>query len=202
VSRLRRSGDREAGYTVVEMAVVLMLIGIVMASMLRFLYSTLSVTSQSNKDVRAEESLELAMRTMTEDLRSASVLSLTGCGTSGYATCVTIDTPRSASPALSCPQARITYALSGTVVNATRVDFSSSCVSTATYTNKAVLSSVSSTSTLFTYYDKSGNLIDPVSAAASVPTAASVSITVGVSYTTGSTPTLTLTSVAALRNNR
>lgn len=178
------------------------LLMVVSVSLLRFLEQTTSITSRTTSDVRAEEALEVGLRTITEDLRSASAIS--ACQSTGYASCVVVDIPRSAVPAVACPQSRITYTLSGTNVTETRLNYPSNCGTPTTAINgRAIITRVVSTgASLFTYYDKNGNTIDPVAAASSIPGAASILTTVSVAYGGSTTPTLTLTSIAAVRNNR
>jgi prepilin-type N-terminal cleavage/methylation domain-containing protein len=193
----------DRGFTLVELMVAVSLVSIVSIILLNFLDQTTRVTSRGVNDVETEQAAGLALRTMTEDLRSAT--GIQACGAASYSTCVTFNIPRSATSGTTCPERQITYALVGTAIQETRLDYPSSCGNpTTTLSAKPIISGVQNgaSTAVFTYYDKNQNVIDVVNAPASVPRAVAASVTLQLSYRGGGSVVLNLSSTASLRNNR
>lgn len=196
------NGD-DSGFTLVEVSVTLLLIGIVFAVILGFLSQTARLTATEAKNAEAEQSAGLALRRITQDLRAAT--SISACNTVSFATCITFQLPGSTTSACPASQSgsQITYALSNSTVSETRLDYSASCTATTRMSGSPVISGITSgAAPLFTYYGKDGIAISDVTSSASpVPTAASVMVSLVLSYAPGSPP-LSLSSLAAFRNDR
>jgi prepilin-type N-terminal cleavage/methylation domain-containing protein len=201
----------DSGFTVVEMAVTVMIMGIASVMFLNFLNNTMTLTRRAEKDSQGEQAMTLALRTMTEDLRSAS--NVYACTAALYKNCLVIDVPRGQSVGLSCPSKTVTYSLSNGTLSATEVDYgASSCTTTTTkWNNRPLLQSVvnGAGENLFTFYDGNGNVFDPDSgaytaaqAAAMVTTSGSIKAFVRVNYGMNGAPTISMSSFAALRNHR
>ncbi len=192
----------DRGFTIVELSVVLLLISIVTAIGFSFLDNTTSVTSRVASDVETEQTAQWTLRTMTEDLRAAT--GIQPCASGTYKTCIVFDIPSSAKFGTRCPERRITYAMVGTALQQTRLDYTSACGLPATSTAVTILAGVQNgTSTaVFTYYDNNQNVIDAINAPASVPQAVEIAVTLRLSYATNVSVVLNLFSTASLRNNR
>jgi type II secretory pathway component PulJ len=214
-SRRERS---EAGVTLVELAVVLLLLGLVSAILYGFLNTMLTQTSRTTLNTQAEKSLVFALRPMTQDIRGASAISTTYPGTTscpagsfptGYSSCISFTVARPSSTSLSCPRSTIVYGLKADgVLRVDRTNYkwvSGSCVATTVYSGRPLLHNVENGATpLFTYFDRFGNRIDPAAAgqtALPFTTAVTVRVSLSVRYKTGA-PLLSYTSDLAVRNNR
>lgn len=195
----------EDGFTIVEMAITVMLLGIVSFVLFSFLDSSMKVTTRASKDLQAEQRMTIALRQMTQEIRSASTVSQCA-GAVSYKTCLVIEVPRQVAVGVACPLRRITYQLVGTTVRETRVTYPANACSptTATFTNKPVLESVVNTAAqpLFTYYDQAGTTFDPDVSPALVASAGSIKTSVKVNYGVAGAPVISLDSMAALRNQR
>ncbi|MGH9151799.1 MAG: PulJ/GspJ family protein [Acidimicrobiales bacterium] len=213
-----RHREPEEGFTIVELAVTVLLLGIVVAVLFAFLDSTTSVTAKATRNVEAEQAGQLALRTISQDVRSANPVvatyppAPTSCAAGGsfpaaYATCLPVVMVRSDVTGPTCtgpdgflvqaPYSRITYALAGGRVLQDRTDYSSTCAVTRSYTGRVIIDQVvnGAGSPLFTLLDRSGN----VTAAAT--NAASVRIALEVRYHPRA-GVLDLASTVALRNYR
>jgi len=207
---MRRDDD---GFTVIELAVTLLLLSIVSAMLFGFLDSTSSATARITLHTRTQRDGELAMRTITQDLRAASPITSAPCGS--YNSCVAFSVQRATQTGHDCEKTVIGYALASGVLRRSLVENTwtgSSCAVTRTITNLPILTSVvnatvSPVTPLFVYYDNKGAVLDPATQAATLvkkPSqggTASIKVTLVVRYKT-SAPPLTLSSLAALRNNR
>jgi type II secretory pathway pseudopilin PulG len=196
---IRGRGD-DAGFTVVEMAITVMLLGIVSFVMFNFLTNATSITNRASKDLQAEQKMTLALRTMTQDLRSAS--SVTACTAVSTKTCLVLEIPRSVALGISCPQRVITYKLTGGVIQEAETDYpAAACSPTTTkFTARPLLSSVvndPATQPLFTFFDTTGVQFDPDVTTKAI---ASIKTSVSVDYGINNAPKLSLSSIAALRN--
>lgn len=201
----------EAGFSLMELSVAVFVLGILLAILFSFVNETTKITSNEARHTRAEGDARVALRTMTEDLRSASVVK--PCSGTGYATCVTIDTPRPASTSLTCPASTMTYQLVGTQVKQTRVDYpvGSCSTSTTVHNGRVLMENLENGATpLFSYYDRTGAVIDPVAGAVIDPatgetvlsgSVGSIAVNLVVRHTVNR-PVLTLSSMASLRNKR
>ena len=203
----QRRGDE--GFTVVEVMITLLLLGIVSATLLAFLDSTLRATTRASKNVQSEQAMTLALRSMTQEIRSAD--KLTKCATASYATCLVIEVPRQVTLGLACPSRKITYQVTGGFIRETRVVYpANACTPTQTvFNNRPLLESVVNTNAqpLFTYFDPTGAIFNPDLlaadvAAAAVSDAGSIKAEVFVDYGAVNSPVISLSSMAALRNQR
>ncbi|HVA43519.1 MAG TPA: prepilin-type N-terminal cleavage/methylation domain-containing protein [Acidimicrobiales bacterium] len=194
------AGD-ESGFSLVELMVVMMIMMIVTFILFGFLDSTTRLTARQANRTEAENAANLALRRVSEDLRSATFI--TACPSPAtYASCIKFSVPAQG-PNASCPERTVTYQLSGSVLEETQISYSSSCAVTTTYNGATVLSSMVNDSShpLFTYYNSSQSQIDVVNDPSAVPAAVAALVTVQVSYT-GASSVLTLSNFVALRNNR
>lgn len=189
----------EGGFTLIELMVAMSVLVIASMALLNFLEGTTNVTARVEKNVASEESLQVALRTVTSDLRSATALS--ACSGIDYRTCVTIDIPRTSGTS-ACPARRMRYWLSSGNLLASRTDYNAGCTtSTTVYSTKRVLTGVTSTGAIFSYYDKYGTSIDPLSSdSTAVPAASSVSVSLKVAQGVKGAPDVSLSAPAALRN--
>jgi prepilin-type N-terminal cleavage/methylation domain-containing protein len=212
-------GRDERGFTVVELTVTLMLMGIVSALLFGFLASVLRTTTNATSNTQAEQAIELALRPMTQDIRGASSITATyptvttSCATgsypTGYTNCLSFTISRPTPGQLTCPKSVMTYGLkSDGVIRVDRTDYDvvgASCVATQLSVGRLVLSGVvNSTTPLFRYFDRFGNELDPNAAGQSTLTftqAETVRVSVKVQYKKNA-PLLSYTSDLALRNNR
>jgi prepilin-type N-terminal cleavage/methylation domain-containing protein len=204
-----KRGDE--GFTVVELAVVMLLLSIVTASLYGFLDATANATARISLHTRAQRSGELAMRTMTEDLRAASPIVSAPCGS--YASCISFEVQRAAQTGHDCEKTVVGYALVSGNLQRSFVENTwtgSACAVTRTLTNRPILTSMVNATAgkpLLVYYDNKGVVLDPVTQAGTIvkkPSqggAASIKVTFVVNYKSNA-PALTLSSLAALRNNR
>lgn len=207
VRDLRRQGRRrdEAGFTIIELGVAVMLLGLVSFVLFSFLDSATSVTNRASNDLQAEQKMTLALRTVTQEVRSASSLSQCS-GAVSYKTCLVLTVPRSETLGLDCPARTMTYQLVSGTVRETRATYPANACSpiTTTYADRPVLEKVVNTSAqpLFTYYDSVGATFDPDVQPAKVADAGSIKVEVKVDYGIKNAPVISLSSIAALRNQR
>jgi type II secretory pathway pseudopilin PulG len=195
-----RGRREESGFTLIELVVTAGVLVLASMAFFSFLEGTTNVTARIEKSVASEEGLQIALRTITSDLRGASVLS--ACSSIDYRTCVTVDIPRS-SGTTACPARRMRYWLASGTLYQSRTDFPVGCAtSTVVAANRPLLTSVTSSGTIFRYYDRNGGTIDPVNTPGTVPSAASVLVTLRVAPGSPHAPDVTLSAPAALRNNR
>jgi prepilin-type N-terminal cleavage/methylation domain-containing protein len=190
----------ESGFTLIELVVTAGVIAIASMALFSFLEGTSNVTARVEKSVATEEGLQVALRTITSDLRGASVLS--ACTSIDYRTCVTIDIPRS-SGTTACPARRMRYWLTAGTLYQARTDYAAGCAtSTVVAGNRPLLTNVTSSGTVFRYYDRNGTAIDPLTTPANIPSSASVLVTLKAASGARNAPDITLSAPAALRNNR
>lgn len=202
----------ERGFSMVELLVVLILMGIIGAMTTGFLVSSATVTARAESSEQAGNGARLALRSMLEDLRAAQAVavptSTTACppgatGTAVFANCLQFTVIHS-STGSSYPQNVITYGLrSDGTIREDEIFYTSSTSSTS-FTGKVVLGKVTNgaSAPLFTYYDHFGN---PLSAASNsvgdYAIAGFIKVSINVSYQSNA-PAVSVFSTAALRNNR
>jgi prepilin-type N-terminal cleavage/methylation domain-containing protein len=207
VSRLRPvSGhdDRDqAGMTLVELLVVIVVSLIVGAVLLGFLDNTTSVVGRATNDIQAENDARLALRSMTQDIRAArpgSISSTSLIPTAGAcpttptaASCLSFRIRRGTATRPDC-QTIVTYGLLAGWVQQTRSD--ADCASNITISRRLIGNVANGSTPLFTYYNAGGAALSSGQAAAT-----SVKVTLVVTYPGGQQP-LTFTSTLSLRNAR
>jgi prepilin-type N-terminal cleavage/methylation domain-containing protein len=200
----RRARRAESGFTMIELAITVMLMGIVLAVLFEFLNNTMVLTRRSEKDLQSEQAMTIALRTVTEDLRSASTISSCGVGFS-FRWCVSLDIPRSTTTGVSCPERTLTYNLAGGKLYESELDYpAGACSPTTTkYTNRVVMTGLGNGATdyFLTWYDPTGVAFDPDASPSQVSTAGSIEAMVKANYISGANP-IQLRSIAALRNHR
>jgi prepilin-type N-terminal cleavage/methylation domain-containing protein len=216
---LRRARRNEDGVTLIELAIVLMLMSIVATILVGFLSSVFRVSTRATNDSETQKAITLALRPMTENIRGASIIATvypatTSCTSggsypTGYTNCLQVTVLRPTSGNLTCPKSLFTYGLKADgILREDRTDYalvSGSCVVTTSYTGRQMLPNVvNGASPLFTYFDRFGNKIDPAAAGqttAPFTSVVTIRVTLNVQFQAGS-PLLSYTSDLALRNNR
>jgi type II secretory pathway component PulJ len=208
----------ETGMSLVELMVVTLLLSIIGVIMFSFLWSVINTTTRATSNTEAEKAITLALRPLTENVRSASLISTSYPGTtscpagtypSGYTNCLSFTVGRPAAGALTCPKSVFTYGLKPDgVLREDRTDYQvvgGVCGVAYSYTARPLLKNISNGATpLFTYYDAFGNKLDPAAGGQTTTpfkNAVTVRISVTAQYTVGA-PLLTYTSDLAVRNNR
>jgi prepilin-type N-terminal cleavage/methylation domain-containing protein len=205
--RQARLAGADDGFTLIEMSVVVILLGLVTAVLFNFMNNTVLLTRRGERDLQSEQNMSLALRTVTEDLRGASTMYSCGAGYS-LKWCVSFDVPRATQQGLSCPQRTVTYNMNLTAKTVYETDIeypTAACSPTTTkFNSRPVLESLANgTSDYFlTWYDSTGASFDPDVTPAAIQTAASIKALVKVTYGVPGAPSLQLYSVAALRNHR
>ena len=209
----------EDGTSLVELMVVLLLLSIVGVILFGFLWSVVNTTTRATSNTEAEKAVALALRPLTENVRSASTISVTypsattacpvGSFPTGYTNCLSFTIGRPSAGALTCPKSVYNYGLkSDGVLREDRTDYTlvgGVCSVSLSYTARPLLKNVvNGTTPLFTYFDAFGNKIDPAAAGQTTTpfkNAVTIRISVLEQYRVGS-PTLNYTSDLAVRNNR
>ncbi len=206
---------REDGFTAVEMVITVLLVSLVSIVMLDFLDSTTTLTNRAALHSRAEQDAQLAMRVLSQDLRSANPILGAPCA-GGYRDCVSFEVQRAGEVGRSCEKTTFTYQVAAGKLTRTFEEHTwstalNACTVTRSLTGYPLLSlanaSTSPTTPLFTYYDRTGLMLDPVTKAAVIPLkpsvggAATVKVTFVVRYM-AKAPDLRLSGSLSLRNNR
>lgn len=215
---MRRSTSLEHGFTIVELAVTVLILGIVVTVLFGFLDSTTSVTARTTRNVSAEQAGQIALRTVSQDVRAGNPItatypaSPTSCPAGGsypaaYGNCLRVVVVRSDATGPSCtgpdglsvqsPYSLITYALVSGQVLQDRSDYSATCTVVSSYSGRTILDGVvnSASTPMFTFLDRAGV------ATSSVTNVSSVKVALDVRYQQNA-PDLQLSSVVALRNYR
>jgi type II secretory pathway pseudopilin PulG len=208
----------ETGTSLVELMVVMLLLSIVAVIMFSFLWSVVNTTTRATSNTEAEKAITLALRPLTENVRSASTISTTypstsscpaGTYPSGYTNCLSFTIGRPSPGALTCPKSVVVYGLkSDGILREDRTDYklvSGVCSVAFSYQARPLLKNISNGATpLFTYFDAFGNKLDPAAGGqTTTPFKNAVTVRVSVSdrYRLGA-PLLSYTSDLAVRNNR
>ena len=198
------TADRsEHGFTVIELMITLAITTIASVILLNFLVSTTNVTASTDRDTRAERDAQLALRTITQDVRSANPI-LGSCG-AGYASCLSFTVPRPSTANPSC-SSTITYRRSGNDVLRDRTD--QNCATNRSAAGVRVIT-VADATPLFSYtdgLDRTIGLTQVCSADLSqprcVPQAKTVRINFALTYPGQKTSPLRFAASVTLRNNR
>jgi type II secretory pathway component PulJ len=212
------SKHNEDGVTLIELAIVMMLMSLVGVMLLGFLVSVMNTSSRATNDSQAEKGITLALRPVTENLRSAASIATvypvtsscaSGSYPTGYTNCLSVTVLRPIAGQLNCRKSVFTYGLkSDGILREDRTDYAivgGSCVVTGSYTGRRLLTNIVNGSTpLFTYFDRFGNVVDPLASGQTTTPfvdVVTIRVTLNVRYQTGS-PLLSYTSDFTLRNNR
>lgn len=193
--------------TMMELVVTMAIMAVVVAILFGILDQTSRVVTRGNSDLQAENNLQLAMRTMSEDVRAATQLSFTSTSPSACpsspttSNCLTFVVSHNVPSSYPNCQTTVTYGVvpdtstrSVTGLKITRTIKNTSCASSLSGTT-TVLTNVNSSS-VFSYYDGGENVLTVGQAQAK-----SVQISLSALYMKGGTP-LTLSGFVALRNAR
>ena len=203
--------------TVVELVVASAVLLLFSVMAFNFLINTNAIANRTEKDAQSENDARVALRQMTEDIRAADPISLTYPSTTscpsgatypaGYASCISFTVVHDALAGQTCPKSVITYGFVSSAIKRDKVDYDSSCTVTASSVGRTVISGVvnSSAKSVFRYFDSTGTELtqstSPAASATAYQDAASVMVTLVVQYQ-ASAQTITVSSTAALRNNR
>jgi type II secretory pathway component PulJ len=210
--------DDQSGTTLIELTVVLLLVSLVGVILFGFLWSVQGTTTRMTNDTQAEKAIELALRPVTENIRSAATIATTypssttcssGSYPTGYSNCLGITIARPAAGQLTCPKSVLVYGLkSDGILREDRTDYalvSGVCAVSRSYTGRPMLTKIVNGGTpLFKYFDAFGNQLDPNAAgqtSGAFTAAVTVRTSVSVRYAVGA-PLLSYTSDLAVRNNR
>lgn len=207
---LQRQRD-EAGITLVEVTLTMLILAIVFTIAFDFLDRTSTITARTDKHARIEDDTQRVLRTVTQHLRGAAPIDGT-CTASGFSTsyqnCVRFTVKRATTGLDGCTSTKFSIGLVGTgteknlVLNRTESTGAGTTCTDGTVNSKVVLTRVvnDGTQPLFTYYGSDGTVIDPTLNPTSVPKATTVKVSLRVRYSDSSGP-IVLDSSAALRNN-
>jgi prepilin-type N-terminal cleavage/methylation domain-containing protein len=201
-SRMLHTGeDGDAGFTLVEQIVAVAVMGIVMVMVLGFLMQATEITARSDSNTRAEQNAVLAMRTVTEDIRSAKTVSQ--CAGFTWDTCITVEILKSTVAGQTCPKRIATYQVVSGELKQQYTDYAANCTTVTKTVNRPLISGVQNTS-LFTYYAIDGvtplNLLDATDQGKVVSSPA-VKTSLTVLYRKN-VKTLSLSSFASRRNKQ
>lgn len=200
--------EREQGFTVAELAVTVIILGVVTLIIFSFLDSTSVFAQRTDENVRAEEAGSLALRTMAREIRAANPIGAPCSPGGGYDQCLqfTVQRPSSSNP--NCSTA-IRYRLASGSILQDLTD--SNCASARNWTERPVVAVVNNSSAdrPFRYFDRLGNEIavtttcspDP-SQPACVLKSKSVKITLKLTHFRRTAQPIELSTFAALRNSR
>jgi type II secretory pathway pseudopilin PulG len=200
--------------TLVELTVVMMMLSLVGMMTMRVMTSLTRSTGRATSAVLTERDGSAVLRAVTEDLRAANPIASTypststcpsgGSYPSGYSSCVSFTIVRAALSTASCPKTVVTYGLVSGVLKENRTEYGSTCAVRATTTGHVLLTGLLNTSTspLFTFYDRAGATLTASSGTSAYVTAASVKVTLAMSSVERGSATPTVTGYAALRNTR
>lgn len=200
--------EREQGFTVAELTVVVLLLGVVSLIILSFLDSTTTFAQRTDENVRTEEAGALALRAMAREVRAANPLG-DPCTTGGdYHRCLQFEVKRPSSTHADCSTS-IRYRLSSGKIVQDLTD--ANCATTRAWTGREVVGVVNDPAVdpPFRYFDRLGNEIaiattcspDP-SQPACVLKARSVKISLKLTHFRRTAEPIDLSTFAALRNSR
>jgi prepilin-type N-terminal cleavage/methylation domain-containing protein len=223
--RLWRRRRDERGVTLIELVIVTAMMSIVSIMVYTVLIDSTQTAARADNSTRAENNGRLALRTISEDLRSAVQIrassSTTACPTglsypAGFTSCIgfliphevsanaTTTTIAAGAAPIGCPYSNITYGLKSGVLLEDRTNYNDSCVATSVVTGRTILTGIDNSSSslpLFTFYDTFGNQLGTANTVADFQRAGSVSIQIALTYQKGA-PDIALMTTAALRNDR
>lgn len=217
---LRRPDER--GFTVVEITMVMLILSIVLVMALDFMDRASILTLRADAQGRAEDEVQRAMRTVTQQVRAAKPVAGACSATTdvppagqsalpaGYADCIQVTVPRTETAADPCAATTYIFGIVTRTSDGVRLlvenrrpvmQSGSTCVTGSPVGRRILLEKVANTAAqpLFTYYAGNGTVI-PAANTATVPTASSIKVTIAATYRKAA-PAVVLSSSAALRNN-
>lgn len=207
--RSRRRCEAEGGFTVPELAVVMMIFGLVSIMIFNFFDHSTRITARTTNNVQAERDAQLGLRVITQDIRAANPVG-DKCATGDYDTCLRFKIARPTTAHPECSTS-VTYRLAGGHVVQDLADDSTKCATARSWNGRRVVRAMNtSTQPVFQYFDRVGKAISISAACTSAENdpacpkeARTVRVRLLVDYNTSpGTVTLDLSSVASLRNNR
>lgn len=197
-ARAKRDHNDE-GFSLIEQIVVVGVLGIVLIIVFGFLMNATETTTRADANVRAEQDAINALRTATEDLRSAALVS--PCAGFTYDKCVTIEISKVTFGGAACPKRVLRYWVEGTNFRQSLTDYAADCATVTKSGTRTLIGGIQSTS-IFTFYAADGvtplNLGTQASLVAKTP---AIKVALSVKYRNNAAP-LNLSSFASLRNNR
>ncbi len=209
----------EEGVTVAEVVVTMAIFSVVSIVMFDFLDNTSRLAARTDRHAQAESDAQLALRIVTQNIRSAAPIGGPCTATTdsaspslppGYDNCIRLTVSRNNSNGASCARSEFVYAVVPVTDGTRRLvenrqDFTgtTTCTSSGARLRRVILEKVVNTAAqpLFTYYNRAGGAINTVAAPGAVPAAASVKLSLRVRHTAKADP-LFFSSVAAPRNTR
>jgi prepilin-type N-terminal cleavage/methylation domain-containing protein len=216
--RIRRQD--ESGFNLIELAVTVLIFGIVSVALLNFLDNTTTISARATASSVRENEGRQALRTVTQELRAANKIVSNaatvpaGAGMANvcpaptafpgsFANCVVFEVQRSTDATIACPKSLVLIGLTTGSLMFTRIDYASNCTTEVRRSGGRLASRVVNGpgTPLFQYYNASGALLTTAAGADAYVKASSVRVNLVLEYKTGASP-LRLNSVVALRNNR
>jgi prepilin-type N-terminal cleavage/methylation domain-containing protein len=210
----------DEGYTLPEVMITLLLLGIVSALLLGFLSNVLSTTSRATRDVDAEKEASLVLRSVAQDIRAASDISTTYPATSatstcpqggsyaapsysGYTQCVGFTIRQPTDGIATCPRTEVRYGVNNGELRQDRTVFKvvlGVCQAVDTTTGRSLMTNVTNTD-IFSYLDGSGRNVLSPSPIGNPVDARTLKLHLVKRYQQN-VPVLDFTTVLSLRNNR
>ena len=207
----RRDVRAEDGFTMVEVLVATMLLGIVLALLGGVMISVTSATNRGSRTQRTQQEILTTLRTVSQDIRSGTEFS--SCDPAsypGYGGCLKFNVPRSGGTGVVCPAYQMQYSLypktnpDRLVASRQNYQSATNCTLTTAYSNKVLISQLTTNgSDLFSYFGKAdGTAYDTTADAASIPNTTQVKISVVANTGVKNSQPVRLSTLAATRNNR
>lgn len=215
---MSRPYDDEAGMTLVELLVTILLFGIVSVMMFGFLNNMTSVTARTEADVEAEKAGQLVLRQMSRDIRGATIISAnpgSGAGTTcpaggvyaspytGYATCLAFTISQPTDGISNCPRTEMRYGVANGVLRQDRFVYtmvSGTCTLTTQVTGRVMMTGVMNAD-VFTYRNGQGSNMLALSPPVTPTDARSIDVRLLKRYRNNVAP-INLSSNLSLRNMR
>lgn len=208
--RMRGRCERsESGFTIAEMAVVMLIFGMVTLMIFNFLDHSTAITNRATNNVQAERDAQLALRTMTQDIRAAKPVG-DKCTAGDYDTCLRFNIPRPTHTHPDCTTS-VTYRLASNRIVQDLADDGARCATSRSWTSREVVRALNTSGQpVFEYFDRVGKKISIAAACTSAANdpacpkeARTVRVRLLVDYKANpGVVSLDLSSAASLRNNR
>lgn len=214
----RRSLVDDAGTTLVELLVTVLLVGIVSVMMFGFLVNMTTLTSRTESDVEAEKLGQLVLKEMSRDIRGAATISVdpgSGAGATcpaggvyaspytGYGQCLAFTISEPTDGVSDCPRTEVRYGVASQVLRQDKAVYKlvgGACTLTSQTTGRVMMTGVTNTDVL-RYYDGQGTNMLTASPARPPRDARSIEVHLRKQYKPNVAP-ITMRSVLSLRNKR